>query len=203
MPFWLRLMSERDGVLPFPSGDDDTATNHVIIAARVASLYVTTPMVERAQIERCTRAVLLEASQHSTRGRFTAVLRARWMWGAAAAAVLIVATMRGRPAALLVPQGAITRIDGGLAIRFDLRLPARAEEVAIVGDFNGWDERKTPMLKRSADGTWSARVALLPGRHVYAFVVDGDRWLVDPLAPQVPDSGYGPTNALVVEGATR
>jgi len=191
-------MSERDGVLQFPSADDDA-----VVAARVATLYTATPTVERAQIERCTHAVLRDAAQQSSRGRLSGVLRARWMWGAAAAAVLIVATLRTRPASLLVPQGAITRVDDGHAIRFDLRLPARAKEVAIVGDFNGWDERKTPMLKRGADGTWSARVALLPGRHVYAFVVDGDRWLVDPLAPQVPDSGYGPTNAVVVEGAPR
>ena len=195
-------MSERDGVLPFPSDDDGSVTD-LIVAARVASLYAATPTADRTQIERCTRAVLRDAAQQSAHGRPPGVLRARWMWGAAAAAVLIVATIRGRPAVLLVPQGAITRVDDGQAIRFDLRLPARAKEVAIVGDFNGWDGRKTPMRKRSADGTWSARVALPPGRHVYAFVVDGDRWLVDPLAPQVPDSGYGPTNALVVEGAMR
>ncbi len=191
-------MSERDGVLPFPSADDDA-----LVAARLASLYGNTRPVERAQIERCARAVLLEASQQSPRSWLAGVRYSRWMWSVAAAAVLIVVTLRGRPTTLLEPQGAVTRVDDGQAIRFDLRLPARAKAVAIVGDFNGWDERKTPMLKRSADGTWSARVALLPGRHVYAFVVDGDRWLVDPLAPQVPDSGYGPTNALVVEGATR
>lgn len=195
-------MSERDGVLPFPSSDDDAAIVDAVIAARVASLYSSTPMVAPAQLERCTRAVLRAASQRPARGRLVGVLRSRWMWGAAAAAVLIVATLRARPEELRVPQGAITRVEDGHAIRFDLRLPARAKEVAIVGDFNGWDERKTPMLKRSADGTWSARVALLPGRHVYAFVVDGGRWLVDPLAPQVPDSGYGPTNAVIVEGAT-
>jgi hypothetical protein len=35
---------------------------------------------------------------------------------------------------------------------------------------------------------------------MYAFVVDGKKWLVDPLAPQVLDKGYGPANAVVVDG---
>jgi len=36
---------------------------------------------------------------------------------------------------------------------------------------------------------------------VYAFVIDGTRWLVDPMAPQVPDADLGPANAVIVEGA--
>ena len=89
----------------------------------------------------------------------------------------------------------------GGAVRFDLALPSPASEVALVGDFNGWDDEATPMVRRGSDGTWSARVPLPPGRHVYAFVVDGKRWLIDPLAPQVPDAGFGPTNTVIVEGA--
>ena len=80
----------------------------------------------------------------------------------------------------------------GDAVRFDLMLPNAVQEVALVGDFNGWDEHATPMVRRRDDGAWSAKVPLSPGRHVYAFVIDGRRWLVDPLAPQVPDGGYGP-----------
>jgi hypothetical protein len=35
---------------------------------------------------------------------------------------------------------------------------------------------------------------------MYAFVVDGKRWMVDPMAPQVPDAGFGAVNAVVVDG---
>ena len=62
-------------------------------------------------------------------------------------------------------------------------------------------QKATPMARRASDGSWSADVPLAPGRHVYAFVVDGKRWIVDPLAPQAPDDGFGPTNAVVIEGA--
>ena len=96
------------------------------------------------------------------------------------------------------PMGTTT--ERGDAIRFDLTLPNTAREVALVGDFNGWDEHATPMVRRPTDGAWSAQVPLPPGRHVYAFVIDGKKWLVDPLAPQVPGEGYGPANAVVVDG---
>jgi hypothetical protein len=140
--------------------------------------------------------------------------RPRWWWGAAAAAVLVVVVMRPwRPEAtrrqadsafaagprLTLPEGSTTEMRGG-AVQFDLRLPTDAREVVIVGDFNGWDETATPMVQQAQDGTWSAQVPLSPGRHVYAFVVDGRQWLVDPLAPQVPDAGFGPTNAVIVDG---
>jgi len=132
----------------------------------------------------------------------------------AAAAVLVVMTSRpwrpelarieadsaftaSRP--ITEPRGATVEERGDVT-RFDLVLPTEAEEVALVGDFNGWDENATPMVRRAGNTTWSARVPLPPGRHIYAFVVDGRRWLVDPLAPQVPDAGYGPTNALIVDG---
>ncbi len=58
------------------------------------------------------------------------------------------------------------------------------------------------MVRRGPRGEWAAEVPLTPGRHEYAFVVDGRRWVIDPLAPQVPDAGFGPSNAVVVEGGS-
>lgn len=142
------------------------------------------------------------------------VPRPQWWWGAAAAAVLVVTVARpwrpgesqrqadsafGNQPGITQPVGFTSEESDG-AIRFDLTLPDAVREVSLVGDFNGWDENATPMVQRSADGTWSARVPLAPGRHTYAFVVDGQQWLVDPLAPQVPDAGFGPTNAVIVDG---
>jgi hypothetical protein len=39
-------------------------------------------------------------------------------------------------------------------------------------------------------------VPLRPGVHDYAFVVDGERWVADPNAPQVDDS-FGGTNSRI------
>ncbi len=41
---------------------------------------------------------------------------------------------------------------------------------------------------------WSVTVPLEPGVHDYAFVVDGEQWRPDPLAPSV-DDGFGGTNS--------
>ncbi len=202
-------MTER-GILPLAPDEPDDAD----LAVRIAALYAATPLPDPAQADRCARAVLAESMHRTSRSKF-GLPGTRWWWGAAAAAVLVTATTRPwrgsvttheadsafvDAAATAVLQGSVTTV-GDNAVRFDLRLPTSASEVAIVGDFNGWDESATPMARRERDGTWSANVPLSPGRHVYAFVVDGERWLIDPMAPQVPGDGYGPANAVVIGGS--
>ncbi len=198
-------MSEDDRILPFPSTDGDAQ-----IAARLQALYASTPPADSAQIASCARVVLERAAL--TPHGMSDVRRSGWWWGAAAAALVLVSVpvVRSRMSQTAAPTVAAatadtqplgaTRIDGGAAVRFVLRVPGAARVVAIVGDFNGWNASATPMVQRATDGSWSVRVPLAPGRHTYAFVVDGARWIVDPLAPQVPDAGFGPANALIVGG---
>ena len=192
-----------DRVLGFIDDEDDHE-----MASRVRSAYSSAPAATAGQIADCIAYVVQAARKERRAGGFGR----RWWWGAAAAAALLaVVTLRpvrlddgGRAsvdsatASNVLPTGSTTVVASG-AIRFDLRLPPGAREVAIVGDFNGWDTSATPMKARTTDGTWSAEVPLRPGVHTYAFVVDGQRWMVDPLAPQLPDAGFGgPTNAVVV-----
>ncbi len=66
-----------------------------------------------------------------------------------------------------------------------------AKSVAIVGDFNGWDATATPMQRFGVDGPWSATILAKPGRHVYAFLVDGTTLMADPRAPRARDLDYG------------
>ncbi len=201
-------MGDRD-ILPMTPEPHDDAE----MASRLAALYVATPAPDAGQVERCIQAVRIGSMHQTSRSRFGRQTT-RWWWGAAAAAVLITATTRPwrgqlatheadsafvNAATAATLQGSVTPLSGQ-SVQFDLQLPTSATAVVIVGDFNGWDERATPMAQRAADGTWSAKVPLAPGRHTYAFVVDGKRWIVDPLAPQVPDNGYGPANAVVIDG---
>ena len=183
-------MSDDRAMLNFPTPDEDE-----VLAAQIAARYAVTPVAEAGTAERCARAVLAD-SMHTTTRSGLGVLRPRWWWGAVAATLLVAVTMRpwraiGRvvgdsastpalsdAAGVTQPTGLVTVLSNGEAVRFELRLPAKARKVAIVGDFNGWDEKATPMLRRNADDSWSAQVPLSPGRHVYAFVVDGTRWLV-------------------------
>jgi hypothetical protein len=89
--------------------------------------------------------------------------------------------------------------DAPLPTAFLLRRPAAAR-VHLVGDFNGWDSKATP-LARGADGTWTATLPLAPGRHAYAFVVDDSAWVTDPRVPATRDVDYGRDHSVVVVGA--
>jgi len=61
-----------------------------------------------------------------------------------------------------------------------------AKSVALVGDFNGWGG-ETTVMTRASTGAWTVSVPMTKGRHEYAFVVDGTRWVPDPLAPANSD----------------
>ena len=77
---------------------------------------------------------------------------------------------------------------------------ARASSVALVGDFNGWDGAAMPLVRDSATGVWSTVVNVTPGRHVYAFLVDGKTWTLDPRAPKTKDSDYGTEQSVIIVG---
>ncbi|MEO7362536.1 MAG: isoamylase early set domain-containing protein [Gemmatimonadaceae bacterium] len=201
-----------DKILSIDGGD---AQDDVELKARLVSHYQFTPAVDRGTVSRCVRAVLDRAATDQGLAVVNGSRR-KWIVGTAAiaAALLLTVTLRSRmpvaeqgatnavDIANAEPVGATTTVDGG--VQFDLRLPkGLAANVSVVGDFNGWDATATPMVKGSVNGEWSAKVALLPGRHVYAYVVNGKQWVVDPLAPQIPDVGYGPANAVVVEDGAK
>ncbi len=70
--------------------------------------------------------------------------------------------------------------------------------VSVAGTFNGWDKGKDPM-KVGADGlTWRLNLSLKPGKHSYKFVLDGDRWIVDPKAFRNESDGQGNTNSILL-----
>jgi hypothetical protein len=73
----------------------------------------------------------------------------------------------------------------------------QAGRISVVGDFNQWNPVSAPMT-RSADGSlWSVLVPMLPGRHVYAFMVDDSLLVLDPAQATARDPDLG-TNASVV-----
>jgi 1,4-alpha-glucan branching enzyme len=87
-------------------------------------------------------------------------------------------------------------------VQFTLVAPA-ATRVALVGEFNDWDPRATPMV-RVGGGAWHVALPLADGRHVYAFVVDGSSWVSDPQAPLAPERWYGASNSvLLVRGVQK
>ena len=57
-----------------------------------------------------------------------------------------------------------------------------ARRVAVAGDFNRWNSNATPLTRENGSREWSVTLALRDGKHRYAFVVDGTRWVPDPRA---------------------
>jgi hypothetical protein len=78
----------------------------------------------------------------------------------------------------------------GVPVAFGLQL-ANAKSVSVVGDFNGWDPSAAPMERVGGTGAWSATVLAKPGRHVYAFMVDGATLMADPRAPRARSADFG------------
>lgn len=74
-----------------------------------------------------------------------------------------------------------------------------ASSVAIVGDFNDWQQNASP-LHRVRDGVWAITIPLAPGRYHYTFVVDGTRWEADPLAPRAMEDDFGRPNSVITVG---
>jgi 1,4-alpha-glucan branching enzyme len=81
-------------------------------------------------------------------------------------------------------------------VEFMLNMP-KAKSVAVAGNFNNWEIKKTP-LRKDSNGGWKATVWLPPGRYEYKFVIDGSQWLTDPNAKESVDNGLGGSNSLVV-----
>jgi hypothetical protein len=84
-------------------------------------------------------------------------------------------------------------------VRFVLVDP-RASSVQLVGDFNEWTKGVTQLAPSGAPGVWAASVALTPGRHEYAFIVDGKRWVIDPLAVKSSDE-FGTESSVIRVGS--
>ncbi len=70
-----------------------------------------------------------------------------------------------------------------------------AREVALVGDFNGWDPEAHPLVP-ATDGWWQLAVRLPAGSYTYAYLVDGAT-VAPGDAEVLVDDGFGGKNGLV------
>jgi hypothetical protein len=76
----------------------------------------------------------------------------------------------------------------------------RAHKVFVVGDFNRWDPTATPMTRSSDGELWSTVIPVVPGRHMYAFMVDDSLFTLDPNAPKTRDPDLGAEGSIIIVG---
>ena len=72
-----------------------------------------------------------------------------------------------------------------------------ADSVAVAGDFSDW--APIPLSPHTVNGetVWTGLVPVPRGEHEYQFVINGERWVTDPLAPDKQDDGFGAKNAVL------
>jgi hypothetical protein len=124
-----------------------------------------------------------------------------WLAGSRAGAPVAAVTPAAMPAPADAPADArLVRDAKGLkTVQVVLRAPA-AQRVSVVGDFNGWDAASDVMTRDPVSGLWSHSLALRPGRHVYAFVVDDSVWMRDPRSPEAADEDFGRPGSVLLVG---
>jgi 1,4-alpha-glucan branching enzyme len=86
-------------------------------------------------------------------------------------------------------------VPGG--VRFTVLMPG-AKTVFLVGSFNGWTKRATPMKIVDGASLWSVDVPLAEGEHTFMYVIDGVRWMTPPQAEDFVIDGFGQTNGVVI-----
>jgi hypothetical protein len=191
---------------------------------RVVDELQTLPPVDEAAVQRIVSAAAAADTMAAGSARRAA---RRWSWwgsqvplgaaaGLALAAGLAGYAIRGSSATQVVVTAPVSAAESltlasatlPAAVRplpatvlnqFVLDAP-RASRVALVGDFNAWDAAATPLARVASSGIWTVTVPLTPGRHTYAFMVDGTTLMLDPRAAAAQDPDFGMASSVVLVG---
>ncbi len=81
-------------------------------------------------------------------------------------------------------------------IRF-LYTNSEADSVAVAGDFSQWEPVPLSPHEVAGKTVWTGLVPVSRGEHEYQFLINGERWVTDPLAPVKRSDGFGAENAVL------
>ncbi|MFV9507223.1 MAG: isoamylase early set domain-containing protein [Oscillochloridaceae bacterium umkhey_bin13] len=84
-------------------------------------------------------------------------------------------------------------------VRVTFAIPAAiwADSIHVVGDFNGWDERATPL--RQAETGWMATLELDAGQSFqYRYLFNGTDWHNDWQADGYAPNAFGGDNSVLI-----
>lgn len=198
-----------------PDRNQSPGENDAAFADRVAAPLRAPERVDSTFGERVMSAVRAEVREHGAVGSAAPPRRRGWWqrtWTlrltpitalAAVAAVAVLALLGTRAG---IAHGGRTSTfatapsDTVYVVRFVLIAPA-ARNVSVVGDFNNWNRATTALAPSGRDGVWTTSVPLPPGRHEYAFIVDGEHWVSDPLASVTIHDDFGTASSIVTVGS--
>ena len=127
------------------------------------------------------------------------LVAAVWLSGSRAAPVEAVAVAPAPADAGSASARLAGDAKGLKTVQMVLRAPG-AQHVSVVGEFNGWDPAADVMTRDPVSGLWSHSLALRPGRHVYAFVVDDTVWMRDPRGLEAADADFGRPGSVLLVG---
>ncbi len=107
-----------------------------------------------------------------------------------------VATTSNTSSTVQQASGTTTQQGQTVWIRF-LYTDNTADSVAVAGDFSQWEP--IPLSPRTTNGetVWTGLVPVARGEHEYQFVINGEQWVTDPLAPVKRSDGFGARNAVL------
>ncbi|MDP1889568.1 MAG: hypothetical protein Q8K55_01645 [Gemmatimonadaceae bacterium] len=148
------------------------------------------------------RAVRHEAAASTRRGWLSPLLATALAAGLVLGVIGSPLANRGWPAGagLALHRDSVLTVairDTLALVRFSLIAP-RAARVELVGDFNAWRTGATRLERDARSGEWEAQIAMVRGRHRYAFVVDDTQWVVDTAAPSALAPNGRPASRFVV-----
>jgi hypothetical protein len=184
------LDGERD---PGELSADQREAYHRLMNA--GALLATTPVgsvADRVMAEVRANPLQVQHAGHTARAvrwltrprAVTFRLKPLWTLGVAAAGLAAILLLPGEPSRMLSPGAA-----EGVA-RFVGNFPG-ARSVEVVGSFNNWSRGSLHLEDENHDGIWHVTTVLPAGQHEYMFVIDGERWVADPLAGRYVDDGFG------------
>jgi 1,4-alpha-glucan branching enzyme len=87
---------------------------------------------------------------------------------------------------------------GKVRVTFSMPPVDGCDTLYLVGDFNGWSETATPMM-RQGDGSWAVRVDLDDQhQYQYRYLANGSQWHNDWAADEYTPNPFGGDNSVLV-----
>jgi 1,4-alpha-glucan branching enzyme len=86
---------------------------------------------------------------------------------------------------------------GKVKVTFVMPSALWADSIHVVGDFNGWDERATPL--RQSESGWMVSLELEGGQaYQYRYLLNGTEWHNDWQADSYAQNRFGGDNSVVI-----